>query len=100
MVESSLLTILPNLSIGVISIIGLVYIVVQYNRTSKESLKAFIGELDKRELNMRSVEKEFRAHMTQHINSSTQALIESTKVISTSNSVIERAILKLDTISR
>ena len=67
---TSLISTLPNLSIGVVSILALLYVI-----------KKFMTELDKREKSMRELENEFREHLVQHINSSSVALRENTKVL-------------------
>lgn len=69
--EPSILSILPNLSIGVISILGLIYVVLK-----------FLDALDHREVIMRGVEKEVRDSLYKHLSESTIALQENTKTLS------------------
>lgn len=68
--ETSLLSILPNLSIGVISILGLIYVVLK-----------FLDALDRREVIMRGVEKDVRDSLYKHLSESTNALQENTRIL-------------------
>lgn len=68
--ETSLLSVLPNLSIGVISILGLIFVVLK-----------FLDALDRREAIMRGVEKDVRDSLYKHLSESTMALQENTKIL-------------------
>ena len=94
--SADLWTILPNLSIGVVAISGLVYVVIRHDEKTDKMQRAFMTELEKREVTIRGIEKEFREHMAHHLASSSQALRESTSVLAASNKVIERATIRLD----
>lgn len=89
---NELLNILPNLSIGVISVLALVY-------TMRMNLKALDARADKhekamneREERLRVVEESVRVTLTEHITQASVALRENTKIL-------ERVANRLDAVS-
>ena len=61
--EGSILSILPNLGVGVVAIFALVYVT-----------KEFLAQLKEREIAMRSLEKEVRDNITSQLMQNTQAM--------------------------
>lgn len=87
--ESSLLTILPNLSIGVVSIGALVYTTIKFlthldDRSNKHETAMF-----EREKSLRSVESEIRTTVLTQLGKNTEIMNDTSKVL-------ERAIMVLD----
>lgn len=86
------ITVLPNLSIGVIAVLGLAYVSLKHAQTQKTSQDLFIRTLDeradkhlvaleKREDAMRSLETSVRQSMTEQITKNTVALADVAKVL-------------------
>lgn len=96
----SFLTILPNLSIGVVSIAALVYITIRFiDYLKDERERQEIREMQKserheaamkeRELALRDVEKEVRTNILSQLSKNTEIMNDTSKVM-------ERAIMILD----
>jgi hypothetical protein len=86
---SDWLTVLPNLSIGVVAVGALVYISVQFlDRLDKRSV-AHEDAMRERESALRAVEKEIRIELV-------GALKESTHVIRENSRVMERVVEHMD----
>ena len=94
------LSILPNLSIGVVAIVGLVYVTIKHSESSKHQRADFLKALDnrtdrhekamsERENALREVEKEVRNEISAHLTVSTSVIQEASKVM-------ERVINHLD----
>lgn len=79
--ESSLLSILPNLSSGVISILGLIYTVIKFLDALDTRTIQHAEAMKERELALRQVEKDVRDSLYKHLSESTLALQENTKVL-------------------
>lgn len=79
--EPTLLSILPNLSIGAISILGLIYVVVKFLEALDTRADRHEAAMQEREEALRSVEKDVRSNLYAHITQSTKALEENTKVL-------------------
>lgn len=79
--ETSLLAILPNLSIGVISILGLIYVVLKFLDALDKRAEQHSVAMQEREQALRGVEKDVRESLYRHISESTFALQENTKVL-------------------
>lgn len=79
--ETSLISILPNLSIGVISILGLIYTVLKFLDALDKRTIQHAEAMRERELALRQVEKDVRDSLYRHISESTFALQENTKVL-------------------
>lgn len=79
--ETSLLAILPNLSIGVISILGLIYVVLKFLDALDKRAEQHSIAMQEREQALRGVEKDVRESLYRHISESTFALQENTKVL-------------------
>ena len=79
--EPSLLSILPNLSIGVISILGLIYVVLKFLEALDKRAEQHSIAMQEREQALRGVEKDVRESLYRHISESTFALQENTKVL-------------------
>lgn len=79
--EPSLISILPNLSIGVISILGLIYVVLKFLDALDKRTIQHAEAMRERELALRQVEKDVRDSLYRHISESTFALQENTKVL-------------------
>lgn len=78
----NLLQILPNLSVGVVAILSLVYVSKEFLAHLKEQNKESRIERQEREIALREVEKEVRTTITTQLSENTR--------------VIERAIAVLD----
>jgi hypothetical protein len=88
--ETSLLTMLPDLSLNVVSIVGLIYVVMKFLDALDRRTIQHAEAMKERELALRQVEKDVRDSLYRHISESTFALQENTKVLS-------RVISHLDT---
>lgn len=84
-----LLSVLPNLSIGVVSVLALVYVTLRFIQHLNTIHTEHMTELKEREHALRAVEVEVRQSITSQ-------LVENTKVMTESNKVLERALHKLD----
>lgn len=89
---ADLLTLLPNLSIGVVAVLSLAYISIQHAKTQRDTQERFIKTLDdradkheaamgKREDAMRSLETSVRSSMTEQLTKNTVALFDVAKVL-------------------
>lgn len=76
-----ILTILPNLSIGVISIGGLIYVVIKFLNALDQRVVSYESAMQEREAALRDVERSVRENLYTHITQSTLALQENTKVL-------------------
>jgi len=85
----ALLSVLPNLSVGVVSIGALVYIVIEFLKRMDERTTKHETAMKEREEALRTVEREIRAQLATQLSLSTAALTENAKVM-------ERAIKQLD----
>ncbi len=81
MEPTSLLSVLPNLSIGVISILGLIYTVIKFLDALDKRTIQHAEAMKERELALRQVEKDVRDSLYKHLSESTLALQENTKVL-------------------
>lgn len=79
--ESSLISVLPNLSIGVISILGLIYVVIKFLDALDKRTIQHAEAMKEREQALREVEKDVRMSLYSHLSESTAALQENTKVL-------------------
>lgn len=79
--EPSLISILPNLSIGVISIIGLIYVVIKFLEALDERATQHAEAMQEREQALRDVESTVRESLYKHITESTIALQQNTQVL-------------------
>lgn len=76
-----LLSILPNLSIGVVSIGGLVYVVLQFLKALDVRADKHERAMAEREASLRAVETDVRRFLTDQLSQNTIALQENTKVM-------------------
>lgn len=83
------LTIIPNLSIGVIAVGALVFVSVKFIETLDKRAEAHELAMKEREDTLRAVEKEVRTEISQHLTASTLAITDATRVM-------ERVIHNLD----
>lgn len=74
--ESSFATILPNLSIGVISILGLVYVTKIFIERLKDLNVEHTTQLVEREKAMRDLEREVRTSIMHGLNQNTEVMRE------------------------
>lgn len=79
--ESSLLTILPNLSIGVVSILGLIYVTLRFVKALDERADKHERAMSERESALREVEREVRMLIGNTMTAATLALQDNTKVL-------------------
>lgn len=102
-----LLNILPNLSIGVVSVISLAYLSLRHGDTQAKSQEAFIKTLDaraekhelamkEREVALRQVEKEVRTEVSVQLSASTASLKDTAKIMAENSRIMERVINHLD----
>lgn len=75
------LSILPNLSIGVVSIAGLVYVVLQFLKALDNRADKHEKAMAERETSLRAVETDVRRFLTDQLSQNTIALQENTKVM-------------------
>lgn len=87
--NAELLQVLPNLSIGVVSIGALVYITVRFLQQLEQRSTAHESAMQEREIALRNVEKEIRVELSTALSNSTQAVVENGRVM-------ERVIRVLD----
>jgi hypothetical protein len=80
--ETSLLTMLPDLSLNVVSIVGLIYVVMKFLDALDRRTIQHAEAMKEREMALRQVEKDVRDSLYRHISESTFALQENTKVLS------------------
>lgn len=82
---NDLLTILPNLSIGVVAVLGMIYLAMKLTAgfldTLKEMRKSHELAMKEREDALRAVEKEVRTEITTQLISATSALHANTKTM-------------------
>jgi hypothetical protein len=79
--EQSILTVLPNLSIGVVSVLSLVYVTVQFLRHLDERTIRHETAMSEREHALRKVECDVRSLLVELSNKNQSALIENTKAL-------------------
>ena len=91
-----LLSILPNLSIGVISIVGLVYTVLKFLEALDKRADKHERAMDERESALRNVEEQVRITLTEHITSAAVALRENTAMMGQNTRILERVVRHLD----
>lgn len=71
---ASLISILPNLSIGVISVLALVYVTIHFLKHLNTIHAEHTADLKEREAYLREVEKEVRSSITGQLNENTRIL--------------------------
>jgi hypothetical protein len=79
--EQSILTVLPNLSIGVVSVLSLVYVTIQFLRHLDERTIRHETAMSERENALRKVECDVRNLLVDLSNKNQSALIENTKAL-------------------
>lgn len=95
------ITVLPNLSIGVVSVVALTYITIEHGKSARVQQDSFLSALDnradrheksmnERENALRNVEKEVRTEISTHLTASTQTIKEA-------SIVMERVLQRLTT---
>ena len=87
--EQSLLTILPNLSIGVISVLSLVYVTLKFLAHLDERTVRHEAAMSERENHLRTVEREVRTNILGQLAQNNQLMAETAKTL-------ERVSLHLD----
>jgi hypothetical protein len=78
---SDLLSVLPNLSIGVVSILGLVYVVLKFLKALDDRADKHEKAMQVREQSLREVETSVRRFLTDQLSQNTIALQENTTVM-------------------
>lgn len=91
-----ILSILPNLSIGVVSILALVYTVIKFLQALDTRADKHEKAMDERERSLRNVEQQIRITLTEHITQASVALRENTAVMVQNSKVLERVVRHLD----
>lgn len=79
--EPTLLTILPNLSIGVISVLSLVYVTLKFTETMDKRSLRHEEAMEERENALRELEREVRTNILDKLSSNTQVMAEHTKLM-------------------
>ena len=87
--ESTFLTILPNLSIGVISVLSLVYITIKFIHHLDARTVRHESAMLERESRIRLVESEVRNTIVTQLSQNTEAMNDTAKVL-------ERVMIKMD----
>lgn len=75
------LSILPNLSIGVICVLALVYVVLKFLDALKEMRGSHEKAMHEREMAMRNVEADVRKNLTEVLSKATIAIDSNSKVM-------------------
>jgi hypothetical protein len=78
---SSLWSIIPNVSVGVASICGLVYVVLKFLETLDRRAEKYESTMDERERAIRDVEAHVRNTLASALTQSTIALEQNSKVL-------------------
>lgn len=89
MEPNSFISILPNLSIGVVSILGLIYVVLKFLAALDSRAEKHENAMMERETALRQVERDVRNSLYTQLSENTAAMQENTKVLS-------RVVQKLD----
>lgn len=79
--EPSIASILPDLAIGVVSVLGLVYVVIKFLAALDTRAEQHSEAMQEREQALRDVEASVRESLYKHITESTVALQENTKML-------------------
>ena len=79
---AAFISILPNLSIGVVSILGLIYVTLKFLKTLDSRADKHERSMQEREEALRRVEADVRESLYTHLSESTGALRENTKILS------------------
>lgn len=87
--EASLLTILPNLSIGVISVLSLVYVTLNFNKTLESRSQRYDVTMTEQNNALREVEKEVRTSILEQLAKNSEVMKETSKTL-------ERVMFHLD----
>jgi hypothetical protein len=77
--ESSILTILPNLSIGVISVCSLVYVVYIFVKFIQNQSSIHGDAMQEREMALRNVEKEVRTTVLKQLEQNSMVMADTVK---------------------
>jgi len=85
----SLLSVLPNLSIGVVAVGGLVYVVVKFLDTLDKREEKHDTAMAEREKGMRDVEAHVRNTLANALTQSTIALEQNSRVLSRVASMLD-----------
>jgi hypothetical protein len=88
--ESSLLTILPNLSIGVISVISLVYITMNFLKHLDQRTLRHEEAMREREEYLRLVESEVRNNILNQLSQNNQLMAETAKTLERVMHIIDK----------
>ena len=89
MPESTLFTILPNLSIGVVSVGALVYMSNKFLEHLDSRAKQHESAMSERENSLREVEREVRTTVMMQLTHNTEVMNDTTKIL-------ERVMKQLD----
>ena len=87
--SAEILAILPNLSIGVVSVVALVYVCIKFLEHLKSQSEGHAVAMNERETAMRVVEREVRTTIMGQLAKNTEILNDTSKTM-------ERVMLKLD----
>lgn len=79
--EQTLVEILPNLSVGVVSVVALVYVTVKFLEQLDIRSKLHNEVMSERERALREVEREVRTTVLEQISLNTQAMNDTAKVL-------------------
>ena len=79
--ESSFLSILPNLSIGVIAILGLLFVVMKFLDTLEQRNIEYTKALKESEEALRRVEKEVRTNVLNQLAKNTEIMNDVSKTL-------------------
>lgn len=88
-VEQSIWTVLPNLSIGVVSVLSLVYVTYKFLQHIDERTKRHELAMLERENRIRQVEQEVRTTILSQLSQNTEAMNDTAKLL-------ERVAIHLD----
>ena len=78
---AELLTVLPNLSIGVISICGLIYVVLRFLEALDVRAVQHAEAMKERESALREVEKEVRTTILGQLSKNTEVMNDTVKML-------------------
>jgi hypothetical protein len=77
----SFLSILPNLSIGVVAVIGMIYLSIRHGNSLERQQENFLAALDKQQQSFRDLEADVRRNLTDQLTKNTVALTDVAKLL-------------------
>lgn len=79
--ESSLIAALPNLGVGIVSVLVIGYIVKEFLKALDKRTQRYESAMTERESYLRSVESDIRTTLSENLFNSTRVIEENTRVL-------------------